>query len=135
MEAFLRALVRACYISFLVCDIIMGFFGFLWCDLSNLAVDDLLFADRYVAHFFLQSKNDQFRERSWVFIARSEAAPCPVAVLEKFLKMGSHSKGSRLFCRIQNTKRGRMHKEEPMSHSRASELIKKELKSEGLDPS
>ena len=58
-----------------------------------------------------------------------------VAVLEKFLKMGSHSKGSRLFCRIQNTKRGRMHKEEPLSHSRASELIKKELKSEGLDPS
>ena len=114
----------------------MGFFGFLrWDDLSNLAVDDLLFADSHVALFLLQRKNDQFREGSWVFIARSEAAPCPVAVLEKFLKMGSHSKGSRLFRRIQSTKRGQMLKVEPMSYSRASELVKKELKSEGLDPS
>ena len=68
-------------------------------------------------------------------ISRSEAAPCPVAVLEKFLKLGSHSKGSRLFRRIQSTKRGQMLKEAPMSYSRASELVKKELKNEGLDPS
>ena len=114
----------------------MGFFGFLrWDDLSNLAVDNLLFADSHVALFLLQRKNDQFREGSWVFIARSEVAPCPVAVLEKFLKMGSHSKGSRLFRRIQSTRRGQMLKEAPMSYSRASELVKKELKSEGLDPS
>ena len=59
----------------------MGFFGFLrWDDLSNLAVDDLLFADSHVALFLLQRKNDPFREGSWVFIARSEVAPCPVAV-------------------------------------------------------
>ena len=114
----------------------MGFFGFLrWDDLSNLVVDDLLFADSHVALFLLQRKNDQFRKGSWVFIARSEVAPCPVAVLEKFLKMGSHSKGSRLFRRIQSTRRGQMLKEAPMSYSRASELVKKELKSEGLDPS
>ena len=114
----------------------MGFFGFLrWDDLSNLAVDNLLFADSHVALFLLQRKNDQFREGSWVFIARSEVAPCPVAVLEKFLKMGGHSKGSRLFRRIQSTRKGQMLKEAPMSYSRASELVKKELKSEGLDPS
>lgn len=84
----------------------MGFFGFLWWDdLSNPAVDDLLFADSHVAVCLLQHKNDQFQERSWVFIARSEAAPCPVAV---FLKMGSHSEGSRLFCRIQSTTRGQV---------------------------
>ena len=83
----------------------MGFFGFLrWDDLSNLAVDDLVF-DLHVVLFLLQHKNDQFREGSWVFIARSEAAACPVAVLEKFLRMGSHSKGSKLFRRIQSTER------------------------------
>ena len=70
-----------------------------------------------------------------VFIARSEVVLCPVAVLQKFLKMGSHSKGSRLFRRIQSAKGGQMLKEAPMSYSRASELVKKELKSEGLDPS
>ena len=90
----------------------MGFFGFLkWDDLSNLAVDDLLFVDSHFALFLLQRKNDQFREGSLVFIARSEAVPCPVAVLEKFLKMGSHSNGSRLFRGIQSTKRGQMLKE------------------------
>ena len=56
-------------------------------------------------------------------------------MLEKFLKMGSHSKGSWLFRRIQSTRKGQLLKEAPMSYSRASELVKKELKSEGLDPS
>ena len=113
-----------------------GFFGFLpWDNLSNLAANDLLFPDSHVALFLPQCKNDQFRKGSWVFIARSEAAPCPVAVLEKFLKMVGQSKGSRLFRRIQSTKRDQMLKEAPMSYSRASELVKKELKSEGLDPS
>ena len=99
----------------------MGFFGSLrWDDLSHLAVNYLLIADSHVALFLPQRKNDQFREGSWVFIARSEAAPCPVAVLEKFLKMGSHSKGLRLFRTIQSTRRGQMLKEAPMSYSRGS---------------
>ena len=64
----------------------MGFFGFLRCnDLSNVAVDDLLFPDSHVALFLLQRKNEQFREGSWLLMQRSEAAPCPVAVLDRFL--------------------------------------------------
>lgn len=51
------------------------------------------------------------------------------------LKLGSLTKGSRLFCRIQSTKRGQMLKEAPMLYSCVSKLIKKKLKSEGLDPS
>ena len=48
----------------------MGFFGFLrWDDLSNLAVDDLLFADSHVALFLLERKYVQFLEGSSVFIA------------------------------------------------------------------
>lgn len=66
--------------------------------------------------------------------ARSEAAPCPIAALERFLKMGSHSEGLKLFCRIQSTKKGRALKEAPMSCSHASELVKEELKNERLDP-
>ena len=43
----------------------MGFFSFLRCnDLSNVAVDDLLFPDSHVALFLLQRKNEQFREGS-----------------------------------------------------------------------
>jgi len=79
--------------------------------------------------------NDQFREGSWVFVARGDATPCPVAVLEKFLRMGSHAEGSKLYRRIQSTRRGQVLREASMSYSRASELVKKELQKEGLDPS
>ena len=37
------------------------------------------------------------------------------------------------FRKIQSTRRGQMHKEAPMSYCRASELVKKELKGQGLD--
>ena len=50
----------------------LGFFGFLrWDDLSRLTVDNLQFEDSHLAIFLTQRKNDQFRQGSWVFIARS----------------------------------------------------------------
>lgn len=47
--------------------------------------------------FYRKKKNDQFLKGSWVFIARSDVAPCPWNLSEKLLKMGSHteSPGSR----------------------------------------
>lgn len=114
----------------------LGFFGFLrWDDLSRLTVDSLQFADSHLAIFLVQRKNDQFRDGSWVFIARSDSSPCPVAVVEKFLRMGKHDRKSRLFRRILNTKKRMELRKEPMSYSRAHELIKQELQKEGLDPS
>ena len=56
----------------------MGFFGFLRCnDLSNVAVDNLLFPDSNVALFLLQRKNEQFREGSWLLMqeVRQPLAP------------------------------------------------------------
>ena len=113
----------------------LGFFGFLrWDDLHRLKVDSLHFEVAHVAIFLEKRKNDQFREGSWVFIARSSTPPCPVAILEKFLLVGNHSKASPLFRRVQNTKRGVCLRKELMSYSRANELIKKELLKEGFDP-
>ena len=48
---------------------------------------------------------------------------------------GGHRKGSKLFCRVQSTKRGVCLIDQPMSYSRAKELLRKELKREGLDSS
>ena len=113
----------------------LGFFGFLrWDDLQHLSPDSLHFCESHVAIFLKRRKNDQFREGSWVFIARSSTPPCPVAVLEKFLRIGNHSSGSKLFRRVQNTKCGVRLRDQPMSYSRARELLKKELQREGLDP-
>ena len=63
----------------------VGFFGFLRLDdLHHLSVDSLNFGVSHVAIFLGRRKNDQFREGSWVFIARSSTPPFPVAIVEKF---------------------------------------------------
>ena len=113
----------------------LGFFGFLrWDDLRHLSVDSFYFADSHVAIFLKKRKNDQFRDGSWVFIARCSTPPCPVKIIEKFLRIADHSKGSPLFRRVLHTKRGVRLRKEAMSYSRAKELIRKELGKEGLDP-
>ena len=82
----------------------------------------------------MQRKNDQFRNGSWVFITRSDISPCPVSVVEKFIKMGRHESNSRLFRRILKTGKRMQLRKEPMSYSRANELIKRELQKERRDP-
>ena len=75
----------------------LGFFGFLqWDDLHHLSVDCFYFADSHVAIFLEKRKNGQFRGL-WVFGARCSTPPCPVKIIEKFVRIANHSKGSPLF--------------------------------------
>ena len=107
----------------------LGFFGFLrWDDLSLLTVDKLQFEDIHLAIFLTQRNNDQFRQGSWVFIARSDSSPCPVAVVEKFLRVGNHDRKSQLSRRVLSMKKGMKLRRDPMSYSRAPELIKAKLR-------
>ena len=95
--------------------IALGFYGFLrWDDLSNLTVDRLQFESSHLAVFLERRKNNQFREGSWVMFARSKTNPCPVHVVHCFIAQGGHDKSS-------------------MTYSRANQLLKMELQSEGLD--
>mgnify|MGYP002259944827 FL=1 len=55
-------------------------------------------------------------------------------MVEKFIKMGRHESHSRLFRRILKTGKRMQLRKEPMSYSRANELIKQELQKERLDP-
>ena len=71
-------------------------------------------------HISYAEKKDQFRNGSWVFIARIDISPRPVSVVEKFIKMGRHASNSRLFRRILKT--GMRIK------------LRKELQKERLDP-
>ena len=113
--------------------IALGFFGFLrWDDLSRLTFDSIHFYDSHLALFLEKRKNDQFRDGSWVFISSSEVKPCPVEIVKKFVVQGKHSEGSKLFRRVQHTKNGWKLKEHGMSYSRANQLLKVELRKEGL---
>ena len=63
----------------------LGFFGFLrWDDLHHLSVDSLNFGVSHVAIFLGRRKNDQFREGSWVFIARSSTPPAQLGLWRSF---------------------------------------------------
>ena len=70
-----------------------------------------------------------------MFIACSDTPPCPVAVLEKFSSVGGHTTGLKLFQRVQSTKQGVRLRDQPMSYTRAKELLKRELQREELDAS
>ena len=70
-----------------------------------------------------------------MFIAQSDTPPCPVAVLEKFLSVGGHTAGLKSFRRVQSTKQGVCLRDQPISYTRAKELLKRELQCEGLDAS
>lgn len=115
--------------------IVLGFYGFLrWDDLSHITPEDLVFAPTHLSIFLSKRKNDQFRKGSQVLIARSDDTPCPVAVVEEFLAQGMHDPKTTLWRRIQHTKSGHKLRREPMSYSRANQLFKNALKTEGLDP-
>ena len=114
--------------------IALGFYGFLrWDDLSRITPEHLVFAPTHLAVCLEKRKNDQFREGSQVVISRADKAPCPVAVVEKFLRKGDHDRNRTIWRRIQNTRNGPKLRSAPMTYSRASELFKKAVKDEGLD--
>ena len=62
----------------------------------------------------------------------SNVHPCPVAVVKEFVDQNRHKAGSRWFRCVQHTKNG-WKLEQGMSYSRANEMLKAELKKEGLD--
>ena len=94
----------------------------------------MVFALTHLTIFLDKRKNDQFREGSQILIARSEGAVCPVAIVERFLRIGEHDRQMVIWRRVQKTKNGVRLRKEAMSYSRAAELVKKEIKAEGLDP-
>ena len=95
-------------------------------------MDSIHLEESHIGLFLEKRKNDQFREGSWVLIARSAVPPCPVEVVEKFIKQGSHEQGSKLFRCIQHTKNGFKLRKQPMSYSHANQLLKCKFK-RGLD--
>lgn len=114
--------------------IALGFYGFLrWDDLSRITPKHLEFAPTHLVVHLEKRKNDQFRKGTQVLIARADKTPCPVQVVEKFLKIGRHNPGMIIWRRIQNTRGGQKLRSAPMKYSRARELFKKELVKEGLD--
>ena len=116
-----------------VCLVVLGFSGFLhW---ERLRRKDLEFEREYMTVFLERGKNDQYREGSWILIARTSNPTCPVHLLEKFLPKGRHSPSDFVFRKISHTANGMSLRRQKMTYSSARKLFSKQLKEIGLDSS
>lgn len=115
--------------------ITLGYSAFLrWDDLSKLTREDINFEEDHMKIFLAKRKNDQYREGSWILVARSNKQTCPVSMVEKFLKVGKHRPKEKLFRKISHTKNEMHLRQSPLSYSRARELFKMQLEGIGLNP-
>ena len=116
----------------ITCLVTLGFGGFLrWNDMSQLRKQDFSFNEEYMRIFLCKRKNDQYREGSWILIARTRNPTCPVRLMEKFFREGKHQSGEFVFRKITRTARGMQLRKAQMTYSRARELFAKQLKQSG----
>ena len=115
--------------------IALGFSAFLrWDDMCKLQRQDISLEPDYMKIFLVKRKNDQYREGSWILVARSGKPSCPVKLVERFLLMGKHKQTDNLFRKITHTRNGMQLRNSPLSYSRARELFKEQISSIGLNP-
>ena len=105
-----------------------------WDDLKDLRRHNLHMTSGHMSITLTKRKNDQFREGSVVLVARTGSSTCHVSLTERFLLVGQHKKSDYLFRKICHTKLGFSFRPQQLTHSRATELFKKQLKVIGLAP-
>ena len=116
--------------------IVLGFASFLrWDELSRLQRHHIVVQDTHAAIFVASRKNDTLHEGHWVFVARTGSPSCPVQLLEQFFCMAQHTPDQRLFGKIGIKAKQQVLRDEPMSYSRARELLRQYLAGAGINAS
>ena len=117
---------------------LLGYAGFFrFNELASLKESDMKFYEDHVEVFVESSKTDQYREGTWVPIARTGSKICPVAMLERYWNLGKISGDidRLLFRGLTQTKQGyRLRPSGGISYSRVRELLLDKLKEVGLNP-
>ena len=119
--------------------ILLGYAGFLrFQELSTLTLGDLIFSEQYVKIFIQKSKCDQYRSGSWVFIAQTGNATCPVRAIKKYIKLAKVSKASEFIFRAltyyKSTNSYQLReKNQPLSYTSVREMILNEIENIGIN--
>ena len=117
---------------------LLAFAGFFWIDeVLKLRCEDVQFCADHMKIRVRGSKTDQYRKGDTVLVARSSECTCPVAMLEKYIKLGRvDTKPSEfLFRGISKTKYRESLRSGPISYTRLREVVKQKLKDLGFDES
>ena len=98
-------------------------------EVLNIKVGDLHFHRDYLSIFIETSKTDQYRDGSWVIIAKTEKPTCPVSMVNRYmLKAGiSKDRESLLFRSIYRYRGKLCIKNQKLSYGRIREIIKEKM--------
>ena len=117
---------------------LLGFAGFFRFDeLAKICDSDIVMYKEHMEIFIKLSKTDQLRDGAWVVIARIGTPLCPVAMLERYMRMANiaDTRDKCLLRAIVNTKDGQKLRESgAVSYTRMRELVLEKLSAIGLDP-
>ena len=115
---------------------LLGFSGFLrFSELINLRPCDFNIAEEMMTIKIRHSKTDQWRQGDEILIARTANKTCPVAMLERYMRVTNMSLEDEhfLFRPIQATKSGQtLRKSGKISYSCLREAFKKKISNLGL---
>ena len=87
--------------------------------------------------FIESNKTDQYRDGTWVTIARTDSKTCPVGIVERYIKLAdiSGSPDLHFFRGISRSKNGvKLRRQGSLSYTRMRELLLEKLSQLGLDP-
>ena len=116
---------------------LLGFAGFLrFSEIEMLKESDVQIFQEHMEIFIESSKTDQYRDGAWISISRSNSATYPVAMLERYIAMGSVGAASdmHLFRGIVHTKSGEnLRQKGGLSYTCMRELLLQKLAELGLD--
>ena len=117
---------------------LLAFSGFLRFDeLIQLRPSDITITDEMMAVKIRRSKTDQLRQGDEVLIARTPNSTCPVAMLERYMRIADIDQHSELFLfrAITKTKHGeKLRSSGRITYCTLRELFRKKLVELGLPP-
>ncbi|CAH3141243.1 unnamed protein product [Porites lobata] len=90
---------------------------------NELVRSDVKIENDMLKLFIQSSKTDQYRDGTWIVVASSRKATCPVAMMNRYLDRAGLSCDSPLFCQLSKTKCGYKPRSKGLSYSRLRELV------------
>ena len=117
---------------------LVAYAGFMRCDeLLELRGSDVTFNAKGMVDKIESSKTDQYREGVSLVIARTGQVTCPVAMMERYCRMGEvdHTSQAKLFHGIVHAKSGEcLRKDGGLSYTRLRKLLLEKVAQLGFDP-
>ena len=108
--------------SVVIC--LLAFAAFLRFDeLAKLVRSNVKIEAGMLKLFIQSSKTDQYRDGTWIVVASSRKATCPVAMKNRYLDRAGFSCDSPLFCQLSKTKCGYKPRSDGLSYPRLRELV------------